>query len=45
MARGVDVARFNHAVDVLADDAARLEARLRLLESRQLLQDAEPRNA
>lgn len=45
MARGVDVARFNHAVDVLADDAARLDARLRVLESRQLLQDAHPRNA
>ena len=45
MARGVDVARFNHAVDMLADDAARLDARLRLLESRQLLQDAHPRIA
>ncbi|HJX58709.1 MAG TPA: hypothetical protein VJ325_08315 [Thiobacillus sp.] len=33
MARGVDVARFNHAVDLLADDAARLDARLRLLEA------------
>ena len=33
MARGVDVARFNHAVDTLADDAARLEARLRRLEA------------
>ncbi len=32
MARGVDVARFNHAVDVLADDAARLDARLKRLE-------------
>lgn len=31
MARAVDVTRFNHAVDVLADDVARLEARLRLL--------------
>jgi ubiquinone biosynthesis protein UbiJ len=28
MARGVDVARFNREVDTLADDAARLEARL-----------------
>lgn len=45
MARGVDVARFNHAVDMLADDTARLDARLRLLESRQRLQDAHPRNA
>jgi len=34
MARRVDVARFNHEVDTLADDAARLEARLRLLEAR-----------
>jgi ubiquinone biosynthesis protein UbiJ len=33
MARGVDVARFNRDVDTLADDAARLEARLRLLEA------------
>ena len=33
MARGVVVARFNHAVDLLADDAARLDARLRLLEA------------
>ena len=33
MARAIDVARFNRAVDVLADDAARLEARLRLLEA------------
>jgi ubiquinone biosynthesis protein UbiJ len=33
MARGVDVARFNREVDVLADDVARLEARLRLLEA------------
>lgn len=33
MARAIDVARFNHAVDVLADDVARLEARLRLLEA------------
>jgi len=32
MARPVDVARFNHAVDVLADDVARLEARLARLE-------------
>ena len=33
MARGVDVARFNREVDTLADDAARLEARLRHLEA------------
>ena len=33
MARGVDVARFNRAVDTLADDVARLNARLRLLET------------
>jgi ubiquinone biosynthesis protein UbiJ len=43
MARGVDVARFNHNVDVLADDVARLDARLRLLETRQPEQDAQPR--
>ena len=29
MARGVDVARFNREVDVLADDVARLDARLK----------------
>jgi ubiquinone biosynthesis protein UbiJ len=34
MARGVDVARFNRDVDALADDAARLDARLRFLETR-----------
>ena len=33
MARGIDVARFNREVDTLADATARLEARLRLLES------------
>lgn len=33
MARGVDVARFNRAVDQLADDTARLDARLRRLET------------
>jgi len=33
MARGVDIARFNRAVDVLADDAARLDIRLRQLEA------------
>lgn len=33
MARGVDVARFNRAVDTLADDVARLDARLKQLES------------
>jgi ubiquinone biosynthesis protein UbiJ len=43
MARGVDVARFNHEVDLLADDVARLDARLRLLEARRPLQEAQPR--
>jgi len=43
MARGVDVARFNHEVDLLADDVARLDARLRLLEARRPLQQAQPR--
>lgn len=33
MARGVDVARFNRAVDQLTDDTARLDARLRRLET------------
>lgn len=33
MARGVDVDRFNHEVDLLADDVARLDARLRRLEA------------
>jgi ubiquinone biosynthesis protein UbiJ len=33
MARGVDVARFNREVDTLADDVARLEARLNLLQA------------
>jgi len=33
MARNVDVTRFNRAVDTLADDTARLEARLRRLEA------------
>jgi len=33
MARGVDVARFNREVDTLADDVARLDARLRRLEA------------
>jgi len=32
MARGVDVARFNREVDVLTDDVARLDARLKRLE-------------
>jgi len=45
MARGVDVARFNHEVDLLADGVARLDARLRQLEARQLLQEAHPRPA
>lgn len=34
LARSVDVARFNHDVDILADDAARLEARLAQLDKR-----------
>ncbi|MHB1085189.1 MAG: ubiquinone biosynthesis accessory factor UbiJ [Thiobacillus sp.] len=34
MARAVDVTRFNREVDTLADDAARLDARLRFLETR-----------
>ncbi len=34
MARGVDVARFNREVDTLADDVARLEARLKQRETR-----------
>jgi len=33
MARGVDIARFNREVDTLADDVARIEARLRHLET------------
>ncbi|HQT29926.1 MAG TPA: hypothetical protein PLE48_02860 [Thiobacillus sp.] len=33
MARGVDVSRFNREVDTLANDVARLEARLRILET------------
>ncbi|MDA8259196.1 MAG: hypothetical protein M0Z99_26750 [Betaproteobacteria bacterium] len=33
MARGIDVGRFNHEVDRLADDVARLDARLRRLEA------------
>ena len=33
MARGVDVARFNRSIDALADDVARLEARLKRLEA------------
>lgn len=45
MARSVDVARFNREVDTLADDAARLDARLRVLEARQAEQDAQPRPA
>lgn len=36
MAREVDVARFNRDVDTLADDTARLEARLHVLASRLL---------
>lgn len=36
MARGVDVARFNREVDTLADDVARLDARLNLMQARQL---------
>lgn len=34
MARSVDVARFNRAVDTLADDVARLDARLNLIRAR-----------
>ncbi len=34
MARGVDVARFNREVDALADDVARLEARLNRMQAR-----------
>ncbi len=34
MARGVDVGRFNREVDTLADDVARLEARLGQLDKR-----------
>ncbi len=45
MARAIDVARFNREVDALADDVARLDARLRLLEARPLEQDAQPRTA
>ncbi|MBW8307736.1 MAG: hypothetical protein K0M46_13125 [Thiobacillus sp.] len=45
MARAIDVARFNRDVDALADDVARLDARLRLLEARQPPQDAQPRTA
>ena len=45
MARGVDVARFNREVDTLADDVARLDARLRVLEARPAEQDAQPRPA
>ncbi len=45
MARGVDVARFNQDVDRLADAAARLEARLRLLESAPSGQESPPRQA
>ncbi|OZA30574.1 MAG: hypothetical protein B7X93_02700 [Hydrogenophilales bacterium 17-61-9] len=33
MARAVDVARFNRDVDTLADDVARLDARLRVLKA------------
>ena len=43
MARGVDVARFNHEVDLLADGVARLDARLRLLEALRPLQEAQAR--
>ncbi|MDO9467539.1 MAG: hypothetical protein Q7J36_09580 [Thiobacillus sp.] len=45
MARGVDVARFNREVDTLADDVARLDARLRQLEARPLSADAPSRPA
>lgn len=40
MARGVDVARFNRAVDTLADDVARLEVRLNLMQARHPESDA-----
>jgi ubiquinone biosynthesis protein UbiJ len=43
MARSVDVSRFNREVDTLADDVARLEARLRILETQQPPQEAHPR--
>ncbi len=36
MARRVDVARFNHKVDTLADGVARLEARLNVMQARLL---------
>jgi ubiquinone biosynthesis accessory factor UbiJ len=39
MARSVDVTRFNREVDTLADDVARLEARLNLMQAR-LLENA-----
>jgi ubiquinone biosynthesis protein UbiJ len=45
MARAIDVARFNRDVDALADDVARLDARLRLLETRQPPQAEQPRPA
>lgn len=45
MARATDVARFNREVDALADDAARLDARLRLLEAPLSELDAQPRPA
>jgi ubiquinone biosynthesis protein UbiJ len=45
MARAVDVKRFNREVDTLADDVARLEARLRLLEADASLEQAPPRPA
>ncbi len=44
MARTVDVARFNRAVDTLADDTARLDARLRLLDTPPPSPEARPRN-
>jgi len=44
MARTVDVARFNRAVDTLADDTARRDARLRLLETPPPSPEARPRN-
>jgi ubiquinone biosynthesis protein UbiJ len=45
MARRVDIARFNHEVDILSDDVARLDARLRLLEAPPSLQEAHTRPA
>ena len=45
IARKVDVARFNHEIDTLADDVARLEARLARVESNKSLRDVSPLSA